>query len=166
MTTSLNISFLKKSTFLLFLALMPFIAYSQKKAKPTSKFQFGLVNVMDWSQTDNQYVEKTRFTGKGEVLIYNDSIILTYSNEWECGTYKMYVDTTNVIQNTIEGGDETLTFYSVRSMGYHNIDGLFTIIKIEEPDGKTSFMATLDTKFDDEGFAMMRRFYDNINIVK
>jgi hypothetical protein len=159
----------ENKVFFLFVAFISIslVGFSQgKKAKPVKAYEFEEVQIMNRSNLTNTYVQNSQFTGKGKILIFNDSITITYSNEWESGTYRMFIDTVNILSGEYENGRETLVNYSVRTKGYHDIDGVLILMDIEGNDGSKALSIVLDTKYDETGYAAMRRTYWNIKAVK
>lgn len=138
----------------------PFFSISQETdSKPIKKYEFELVEVMSKTMSDIAFHTTGRFTGIGEIIIYDDSIIIYWSNEWECGQYRMYVDTVTYSEYDMELQYESVQLYTVRSMGYHDVNGGFSLIEGVDEEIGPYVIAILDTQFNKEGFSEKRRIY-------
>ena len=139
--------------------------YAQTNAQlplKTYSFDFDSVNTKD--SLNSPYNETGQFTGAGEINIFSDSITVNWSNEWECGTYRLFVDTATYQEYDNNGRSEWLSHYNVRSKGYHAVDGLMTLVEgTDIKEGRYTDII-FDTNFTPDGWALNRRMY--LNIIK
>ena len=89
------------------------------------------------------------FYGGGVINFFNDSIVLTFSNSWECGKYMMH------LSDTLDYTDayKHVTLYSGK-IEYYGWE--FNMLLIEYHDG--SIEVVLETEYY-ENVAMKRRIY-------
>lgn len=133
---------------------------------PLKSFSFDFVSVNIKDSVDSPYYETGRFTGTGEIQIYSDSITVSWSNEWECGTYRLFVDTATYQQYEYDDRLEWLSIYKVRTKGYHQVDGAFTLIEGSDLSEGRYTDIIFDTNFTQEGWSRTRRMYIAIEKIK
>lgn len=147
--------------------ILTITSFAQTNAHlPLKSFSFNFVSVNIKDSVDSPYLETGQFNGIGEIQIYSDSITITWSNEWECGTYRLFVDTATY--QKYEYGDrlEWLYFYTVRSKGYHQVDGLLTLVDGNDLKEGSYLDIIFDTKFTEAGWARQRRMYVDIKPIR
>lgn len=152
-------------TFAFFVSTMMIFAQTNAHL-PLKSYSFDFVSVNIKDSVDSPYYETGQFNGIGEIQIYSDSITITWSNQWECGIYRLFVDTATY--QKYEYGDrlEWLSFYTVRSKGYHQVDGLLTLVDGNDLTEGSYLDIIFDTKFTEEGWARQRRMYVNIKAIR
>lgn len=126
---------------------------------PLKHFAFDTVDVLDLSPIDTLYYQSARFTGHGEIVIYDDSIYLSWSNEWECGHYSMSIDTAVYEQFELGNRAGWNSIYYVTTKGYHDVSGILTLREGTDLYYGWFVDVTLDTSFDESGYATKRRIY-------
>tara|TARA_B110000967_G_scaffold162487_1_gene169046 strand:+ start:392 stop:850 length:459 start_codon:yes stop_codon:yes gene_type:complete len=140
-----------------------FLSLAQTNAHlPLKSFSFDFVSVNVFDDTDSTFNESGQFTGDGEIQIYNDSITVTWTNQWECGTYRLFIDTANYQKMEYEDRLEWLSVYKVRSKGYHLVDGWLTLVEGSNIKDGSYTHIIYDTNFTSEGWARKRRFYPDL----
>jgi hypothetical protein len=137
--------------------------YAQTNAHlPLKTYSFDFVSVNTKDSLNSPYNETGQFTGIGEINVFSDSITVNWSNEWECGIYRLFVDTATYQEYDYDGRSEWLSHYTVRSKGYHSVDGLLTLVEgTDIKEGRYTDII-FDTIFTPDGWAMNRRMYLNI----
>lgn len=129
---------------------------------PLKSFAFDFVFVEQKDFTDSAYSQTGIFIGTGEINIHSDSIVINWSNEWECGTYRFFVDTAMYQQYQYDNRKEWLSHYFVRTKGYHDVDGMLTLVEGNDLETGSYIDVVLDTRFTLEGWARQRRRYVDI----
>lgn len=133
---------------------------------PLKSFSYEYLSVNKRDSIDAPYLEYAIFSGDGEIHIYNDSINFKWMNEWECGVYRLIIDSAVYEEMDYDGYSEWLSIYTVKSKGYHDVDG--TLILSEGTDierGRYTHIL-FDTKMTAEGWPTNRRIYTSIEELK
>jgi len=132
---------------------------------PLKSYFFNLVTVNERQDGDSLFHETGQFFGLGEIYIYTDSITVSWSNEWECGTYRLFVDTAVYYHEDFSDKDEWRSSYKVRSKGYHRVDGYFVLIEGTAIERGRYTDILFDTNIFPDGWAMRRRVYSNVQTI-
>jgi hypothetical protein len=121
------------------------------------RLSFQDCNILTKNHPDSAYIETNRFYGNGTIHFYADSIILTYSNEWECGKYKMNIDNRLDFQED----DMRITAYN-GVITYFNI--IYSALLFQDNNG-TVLSFALDTDWimsEDKEYPSKRRVYTDL----
>ena len=132
---------------------------------PLKSYSFDFVSVNEKENNDSLYQRVAEFYGIGEIQIYSDSVTVSWSNEWECGIYRLFVDTAFYIHEEHDGRSEWISFYGVRSKGYHQVNGSFTLIEGTDIEKGSYTDILFDTDYSEEGWAMRRRVYSDLEAI-
>lgn len=72
------------------------------------QLDFNSCYISERENPDSNFYSSSYFEGIGSIEIFEDSIIIKYSNEWESGTYLMHIESLNQFKD----GDEFITNFS------------------------------------------------------
>ena len=151
------------NSIMIFSILLSVQSYAQTNAHlPLKTYSFDFVSVNTKDSLNTSYNETALFTGIGEINIFSDSITVNWSNEWESGIYRLFVDTATYQKYDYDGRSEWLSHYTVRSKGYHAVDGLMTLVEGTDIKEGRYTAIIFDTNFSSDGWAVNRRMYLDI----
>jgi len=126
---------------------------------PLKSYSFEFVTINEKENADSLYKGVAQFYGIGEIHIYVDSISISWSNEWECGNYRLFVDSVSYIYDEYDGRSEWFSFYEVRSKGYHKVNGCLVLIEGTEIEEGRYSKIIFDTNYTEQDWARRRRVY-------